>query len=320
MPQDSVLTIPIPDVLAALGKSIPDTPALQEHARKGMYLSPFVPEKTPSFHWINNKGQNCWHCFATGQGGGVLDLVMLVRRCSKQEAIAFLEEHRGMRAPAAVHWPATEGTGDEGKIIIDGYSLLRQRRLLDYGRSRAIPDDLLGSYLCQVRYHYADRPDKHYTSLGCSNIKNGFTLIICTKDRHLKRCTSCAPTFINQEGFFDIKPTSDSVLVTEGIWDALSWMTINRDYAVPLLSDIVILNSLSTTREGGDADRYIRAHSKILLMLDHDKTSRAGEKKTRELMERYRNAGLEVNDASTLYKEYKDLNDYLQNKKHDNKP
>lgn len=311
--QESVFDIPIPRVLDALGKGTPETAALRPYIRKGMFLSPFTTEKTPSFHWVNNSGQNCWHCFATGQGGGVLDLVMLVRRCDKKEAAKFLEQIDG-RTPAKALWNNPEAW-ESGKLIIDSIGKIRSSHLLAYGAERGIPEDLLRTYFAQVRYHYKNKEDKRYTSLGCPNIKNGFTLCNKTRTGKIKICSSCAPTFIDNQGRFALEPSSETVYVTEGIWDALSmiefWRRAGKTHGVLPRGDMVILNSTSMANKDGDADRYISKHAHIRLLLDHDGKSRTGQKRTRELIDRYTALGLDATDASGFYMDYKDINDCL---------
>lgn len=58
-------------------------------------LSPFKNEKTPSF--FVNANNKTWYCFATGQGGGVLDYVEKVEGFgTRAEAIRFLAELTGV--------------------------------------------------------------------------------------------------------------------------------------------------------------------------------------------------------------------------------
>ncbi len=307
---NSIFDIPVPKVLEALGKGTPDIPAFRPYLRKGIYLSPFVTEKTPSFHWINNQGQNCWHCFSTGKGGGILALVMLVKNCDKKEAIHFLENIDSI-TPGLQSWtpPTIE---ENGEIIIEDIGPIRRKELLEYSSSRKISRALTKTYFAQIRYHYSNRPKKSYTSLAFPNIKNGFTLCNRTRNGKIKICTSCAPTFINRFGQFSFVPTSPTVLVTEGVWDALSLITINRDlYGNAPGADLVVLNSTTMTMEGGAADKYIRKHSQVFLYLDHDPVSRTGQKKTQELIQRYQAVGIQASDASYFYADSKDLNDFL---------
>ena len=319
----SVFDIPIPEVLGALGKGTPEVGELRGYIRKGMFLSPFVQEKTPSFHWINNRGQNCWHCFATGQGGGVKDLVMLVNHCSAEEAVHFLETISGTVA-STMAWKG-KVTEESDKIEVDAYGPLspgfirdfsssrgldlkdRSGALVAYGQSRGISRGLLDLYLCQVVYHYENRPGKYYTSFGFPNIKNGFTLSNKTPNGKNRLCTSCAPTFIDSLGRFSMMPSSPTVLVCEGFWDFLSVLELYGQRTPSC--DVLVLNSLSTASVGGPGDEYMKAHRSINLMLDYDVRSRAGQRKTAELIRRYPDRN--VVDASGMYADFKDVNDFL---------
>jgi len=316
---NSIFDIPIPRVLDALGKGTPETATLRPYIQSGMFLSPFHNEKTPSFHWINNSGQNCWHDFASNKGGGVLDLVMQVRKCDKKEAAKFLEGIDG-RIPEKALWNDPKAW-ESGKLIIDWFGRIKSRHLLAYGAERGIPEDILRTYFAQVKYHYKNKSDKQYTSLGFPNIKNGFTLCNKTRTGKIKICSSCAPTFIDAQGRFSLEPTSDTIYVTEGVWDALSmielWRRAGMTWGVLPRADMVVLNSTSMAGEGGDADLYIKKHKQVRLLLDHDEKSKTGQKRTKELTERYKAIGLDAEDASEFYKDSKDVNDYLvsQNKK-----
>ena len=63
---------------------------LQAHGSKDLCgLSPFTDEKTPSF--IVTPSKNLWHCMSSGQGGSVIDFVMLYDGVSFREAVELLQ-------------------------------------------------------------------------------------------------------------------------------------------------------------------------------------------------------------------------------------
>ena len=45
---------------------------------------PFHNDKTPSLHWF---GENRWHCFSCGEGGDVIDFIMMRDSCTMPQAI-----------------------------------------------------------------------------------------------------------------------------------------------------------------------------------------------------------------------------------------
>jgi DNA primase len=78
------------DLVAFVGESI-------QLRRSGKYftgLSPFTKEKTPSF-FVNPERQT-FHCFSTGQGGDLLDFVMLTKGLSFPETLKFLSDRTGI--------------------------------------------------------------------------------------------------------------------------------------------------------------------------------------------------------------------------------
>lgn len=315
-----LLQIPIPRILEALGKGTPDSPVLSQKKRQGFYLSPFHSEKTPSFHYLPDN--NLWHDFSTEQSGGVLDLVCLVKGFDRHsgdgrhQALDFLSKAFGGGLSAGFQSVPVVDVKTSGKIVIEQvgpivpFPVGRKGKIVDlheYGESRGLSRELLDMYMCQAKYHYANKPEPSYYSLGFVNVDNGYNLMNRTPKGKIKLCTSCAPTFIDSNGRFSIDSTSDSVLVLESAFDWLSLMQL-RGWSVPPC-DVCVLNSLSNLKVGGLADEYLRRHGDIRVMFDHDVLSRAGQKHTAELISRY--SDRKVRDSSGFYADFKDINDYL---------
>lgn len=310
---DQLLSIPIPRILEALGRGTPDTPALAAKKRQGFFLSPFHPEKTPSFHYLASVNQ--WYDFSTEQKGGVLDLVCLVKgydrgsSAGRRQAFEFLkaafrgEVVSGFVNPALISSGKTETSG---RIVVDGFGPVSREHLYAYGEERCIPRQILDAYFCQVDYHYTSRPEKKYFSLGFANIDNGFNLMNRTSRGKIKLCTSCAPTFIDAKGHFSLDPLSDTVIVCESGFDFASLMVLNGWMVPP--HDVCVLNSLSMLKAGGRADEYISRHGHIHVMFDHDVLSQAGQRHTAELISRYPGRAV---DCSGFYADFKDINDLL---------
>lgn len=311
---DQLLSIPIPRILEALGCGTPDSPELSAKKRQGFYLSPFHPEKTPSFHYL--AAHNQWHDFSMNLQGGVLDLVCLVKGYDRnssegrRKAFEFLKEAfrgqivGGFVQPALISSGRTESSG---KIIVDSAGPVSREHLLAYGEQRCIPRELLKVYFFQVDYHYANRPDKKYYSLGFPNIEQGWNLMNSTSRGKIKLCTSCAPTLIDARGRFSVEPSSDTVIVCESGFDFASLMALNAWMAPPF--DVCVLNSLSMLKAGGKADQYIARHANVHVMFDHDLLSQAGQRHTAELIARYPDRS--VIDCSGFYAGFKDINDLL---------
>ncbi|MGN6213659.1 toprim domain-containing protein, partial [Parafilimonas sp.] len=108
----------------------------------------------------------------------------------------------------------------------------------------------------------------------------------------------------NPEPIFEQNQTAKhtkSIAVFEGFFDFLSWQTIhqNQDHK---LTDFLILNSLSFFER---SLLLMEKHEHIKLYLDHDA---AGRKCTEQALKR----SARYEDKSRLYKNYKDLNDWLK--------
>ena len=70
---------------------------LQRRGREFVGLSPFKPEKTPSF--TVNDDKQFYHCFATGKHGSVFDFLMETEGLSFPEAVERLASEAGMQMP-----------------------------------------------------------------------------------------------------------------------------------------------------------------------------------------------------------------------------
>jgi hypothetical protein len=92
-----------------------------------------------------------------------------------------------------------------------------------------------------------------------------------------------------------------SIAVFEGFFDFLSWQTVhqNQDHK---LTNFLILNSLSFFER---SLLLMEKHEHINLYLDHDAAGR-------KCVEQALNRSVRYEDKSRLYKNYKDLNDWLR--------
>ena len=70
---------------------------LQRRGREFVGLSPFKPEKTPSF--TVNDDKQFYHCFATGKHGSVFDFVMETEGLNFPEAVERLASEAGLQMP-----------------------------------------------------------------------------------------------------------------------------------------------------------------------------------------------------------------------------
>ena len=270
---------PIEKVLEALG------------ARKGpgkdMWFSPFRDETRASLHIDREK--NLWNDFGLGQGGSIVQLVMLARRCSCRDAEAFIAS----LGPCKHEKPEPSAPRSEIKAV----RYIRSDYLVNYLQNRKIPLELARQYLREVIVH---NPQKgmNFMLLGFPNNSGGYALNAPTR---FKSTTKAAVTTINTEGKISVTPGSKCVAVFEGFFDFLSWQVMQSNKTPSC--DVVVLNSVNNLQK---ATAYIGAHEKIMGFLDNDE---AGQKCQTALERMFPGR---VTDMSDLYGKYKDLNEMLQ--------
>jgi DNA primase len=85
--QEIILKNPIEDVISQYTSLVPKGDRLWG-------LSPFKPEKTPSFTVSPDKG--LYYCFSTQKGGGVIQFVMELEKLTFPEALEFLAQRAGI--------------------------------------------------------------------------------------------------------------------------------------------------------------------------------------------------------------------------------
>lgn len=271
---------PIEKVLEALG------------ARKGpgkdMWFSPFREETRASLHI--DKEKNLWNDFGLGQGGSIVQLVMLARRCNCRDAEAFIAS----LSPCMYEKPEPSAPKSEIKAV----SEIRSDYLINYLQKRKIPLELARQYCKEV---IVRNPQKgmNFTLLGFPNNMGGYALNAPTG---FKSTTKAAVTTINTEGKMSVTPSSKSVAVFEGFFDFLSWQMMQGSKTPSC--DIVVLNSVNNLQK---ATAFIGAHEKITGFLDNDEDGQ----KCQTALERLFPG--KVTDMSDLYGKYKDLNEMLQN-------
>lgn len=122
---------------------------LQAHGSKDLCgLSPFTDEKTPSF--IVTPSKNLWHCMSSGQGGSVIDFVMLYDGVSFREAVELLQN----KSPSLYKSAAPVKVSTMPKLPSP----------IDLATASAEPTDAQGLFE-QVLEYYAQRLAKNPTAI-----------------------------------------------------------------------------------------------------------------------------------------------------------
>lgn len=278
--------IKIADYLQSLGHR----PVKQQGANL-WYKSPLRNESEASFKV--NTAINSWFDFGMGRGGNIIDLAAhLYASDCLPYLLDKIEKQAPHVRPANIPFSqqATEPTF-EGLEVMELY----HPALLRYLNERKI-NPHIARKVC-VELHFSNN-GKRYFAIGFKNKSGGYEI----RNQFFKGCISPKDiTYIRQQG----EPRS-TCYVFEGMMDYLSFLTIRVQkfptYPSLEAQDYVILNSTTNVDKAID---ILYDYERISCLLDNDD---AGRKATAAI----ENAiGYRVRDASYLYSEYNDLNDYL---------
>lgn len=258
------------------------------------YLSPLRLEKTASFKV--NRCFNVWYDFGLSKGGNLVDFGTLYYKCSVAELLEKLSQQNQF----SFHQPfshskseALSKADEKGKItIMDIRNSIELRSLQEYLSFRKIPLHIANSFCREVDFLLYD---KKITAIGFKNSAGGFEL----RNEHFKG--SCSPKEVTLFG----KDFSKSILVFEGFMDFLSYQTIHHRKLILLPKqqpNFLILNSIGFIEK---IKTVLEKYPSVQLYLDRDNM---GIAVTQDLLA----LGSKYQDKSILYKDHKDLNEYLK--------
>ncbi len=246
------------------------------------YLSPFRNERTASFKI--NRIINCWYDFGEGRGGTLIDLGICYFKCSVYD---FL--HQFFLSPAS-HFTLNKSYSKEDEkessIEISNVKTTTSLSLQNYLKERKINMDIAKTFCKEVSFRMND---KNYFAIGFQNNSGGYEL----RNSFFKGSTHPKDiTIIRNKGVI--------INLFEGFFDFLSYQTLIKKSEC-VNEDYCILNSLSFLNK---AKEIIIQYSSAHIFFDQDKS---GIKAIKELLQLNRQA----TDESGLYKNHKDLNDWL---------
>lgn len=269
-----------------------------------LYPAPYREDTTPSLRVNLNK--NSWYDLGTGEGGNILDLVGQINNIDikanpKQisEVLKLLSNLKSLS-----HNPQQMSLNDdkakvsniqklESKLEIKKIQPLQNKALINYLKTRRINPEIAKEYLKEV-YYTNKETDKNYFSLGFENDRGGFEL----RNEYFKGG-------LGNKDITHIKVNnSDKVIVFEGFMDYLSAVS---HYNKKPKHNIIILNSATLKSKAVDKIK-IHKYNKVFSYLDRDKTGK-------ETLEYFKTSlKIEIEDKSSLYENYKDFNEFLQDK------
>lgn len=257
-----------------------------------LYRAPWRTDAHPSLSvTANGRG---WHDMATGEHGSVVDLVM---RCLNTRDVRRACEELAQHVPDSFSFsqPIFEENGEkkkEGGFTRFEVMKLQSKGLFAYLYQRKVHVDIAKQFLQEAHYSFRQGDDSYLYALAYPNDKGGYEL------RSSKYKGGTSPKGITTHWHIDGAP----VVVFEGFFDMLSFATlcggVKHNYVV--LNSIVNVDAAINAIAGRCRTTY--------LCLDNDN---AGMDTTGEIQ----NAIADAIDIRDHFAPYKDVNDYLMNKK-----
>ena len=315
MRADQAKTISISAYLAHLGSNPVRS---RKNGTELWYHSPIRKgERTASFKV--DATLNKWYDHGLGEGGNTLDLAIAIHGVSVRDALALLERtglFHGIsgatgRAMAGMPSPeqqklthvrdvvAAKRVADEKEKQDVALKLLkavdvRHPALLEYLADRTIDQQIAQKYLREVHFTNADGSKKFF-ALGWP-VGDGQSFEV--RNKFFKGLVGPDKTITHLE-----KAGSDTVLVFEGFFDFLAYLT--EQGAHQCQSAVIILNSTSQKTKAAAA--ILEAgYLKALLYLDNDDMGNASTVYFEQTLQ-----GLEVVDGRSAFGRAKDFNEKL---------
>ena len=257
------------------------------------YLSPLRNETEPSFK-VNRKF-NVWYDHGLQKGGNLIDFGVQYYQCSiaelllkigQQNVFSFQKQNQLDRPASFID------AGEKAKIAIkDIREGIKSLFLQEYLSDRKIPLKIANQFCKEIDFQLYD---KKITTIGFKNSAGGYEL----RSTHFKGSSS------PKEVTFFGKDFSKSILVFEGFFDFLSYQAMHHRKLLLLSkkqSNFLILNSIGFIEK---MKPKLEKYASVQLYLDRDSKGLSVTKELLALGSKYR-------DESPIYKNHKDLNEFL---------
>ena len=280
---DQIKQIKLQDFLATMGCK-----PVKQYGVNLMYLSPLRTEKHASFK-INTE-LNLWYDFGIGKGGNIIDLAELLYNSSDVSYLIHQIERNALGC-VSVSLPTVKPNAPQNSFENLQVLSITHPALINYLEERCIGIEIARTVCKELHF---DTRGKHYFGIGFPNIAGGYEIRnpffkggITPKDISL---------FHNEE-------SKQSCFVFEGFIDFLSFMMLRRKENDGLKrQDYLVLNSVSNVHKALES---LSHYKNVQCFLDNDEAGRNAYKQLSEEL------GSSVLDSSSLYSDFKDLNDYL---------
>ena len=280
---DQIKKIKLQEFLATI-----DCKPVKQYGVNLMYLSPLRTEKHASFK-VNTE-LNLWYDFGIGRGGNIIDLAELLYNSSDVSYLIHQIE-RNVPGCVSVSLPTAKPNTPQNSFENLQVLSITHPALINYLGERCIDIEIARTVCKELHF---DTRGKHYFGIGFPNIAGGYEIRnpffkggITPKDISL---------FHNEE-------SKQSCFVFEGFIDFLSFMMLRRKENDGLKrQDYLVLNSVSNVHKALES---LSHYKNVQCFLDNDEAGRNAYKQLSEEL------GSSVLDSSSLYSDFKDLNDYL---------
>lgn len=248
--------------------------------KEAWFLNPYRSETQASFKV--SLSLNRWYDHGQGKGGNIIDLIMLLNKCSVSEALSFLNNDIDH---FSFHQQLPKKFTPEKNYEIMEIKELKHKALIDYLISRKINVTISKKYCQEIHYKMNS---KNFFAIGFKNDNNGYEI----RNKYIKG------NLINKN-ITTINNSAKSVCVFEGFMDFLSYEVIfkNKNFNM----DFIILNSISNVK---NILQKIKKYDKIFCYLDNDSP---GIEATSILLNSHKGCL----DFSFMYDGFNDLNEYL---------
>ena len=247
------------------------------------YCSPFRQETKPSFKV--NRNINQWYDFATGENGGLLDLVCKMQNCSVTGALMHLQRPE-IRTRDFLFFGQPKEEVNESQIVIEGIQKLSKAPLIYYLKERGIS---LNAAMSLKEVHYSiSNTDKKFFAIGFKNDRGGWEL----RNKFWKGSSS-------PKHYTTIPGQKSSLNIFEGFFDYLSCLQYYKRSG--LKNDTIVLNGLTNLNKIVDT---LKRYDYINLFLDTDPAGKSAADKIKAIHPK-------VTDFSFIYEGFKDFNEFL---------
>lgn len=254
----------------------------KDNRRTAFYLAFDREEKTPSLSV--NFEKNTAFDFGTGIKYDNVSLVQGFKKCSVSEALEYLKRF-DFTIPTTQKIEINDFKSKSDYQILE-IKEVEHTSLIEYLKSRKL--DSMKSELNEIHY---ELNGKKYFGLGFKNDSDGYEI----RNPYIKLC-------LGKKDLTSVNNQSQTLRIFEGFADYLSFKILEKSLEKEP-SNYIILNSVTMISK---VKNQLENYQSVELFLDNDRT---GDSVTEILKKQNSN----VSDERILFKNHKDLNEFLIN-------